>query len=165
MTFKKAQGNFRSRPDGWLHLWNFAATKPSGMAGALVNHILDDKQREIVEMVMVQRAMVIEQLLATSHEELEEIQRDPNHPKRQVRFEEKHNCWRFRKQFLIENFKIVVYSSMYSVGRNAAAAASHAINREYIQVMRNNKLIASRDDIQLRVALEQRLDNELNYKG
>lgn len=160
MSFKRAQGKYRSKPDGFLHVWNFAATKASGMAGAVVNHIIDERQREIVEMVLIQRATQVERDLAESPEEYRKILGDPNHPKRQVRLEGRHNCWRFRKEFLMEHFKIAVYSSMYACGRNTAALATYAINKEYIQVVRENKLIANRDEICLHLEASKRFDIE-----
>lgn len=160
MTFVRAQGNFRSKPDGFLHVWNFAATRASGMAGAVVNHIVDDRQRDIIEMVLIQRASQVERDLAESPDEYKEIVGNPNHPKRQVRLEGKHNCWRFRKEFLIEHFKIAVYSSMYACGRNTAASATYAINKEYIQVVRENKLVANRDEITLNIQTAARFDAE-----
>lgn len=141
-----AQGKPRKMPDGFLHIWNFSATKASGMAGAVLNHIVDELQRDIVEQVLIQRAVQVERNLADSEEEYQQILSDPHHDKRQVRYEEAHTCWRFRKTFLQEHFKIAVYSSMYACGRNTAALASFEINREYTSVVRTNKLVASATD-------------------
>lgn len=139
----KAQGNPRRKPDGFLHVWNFAATRASGMAGAVVNHIMDDKQRDVVENILIQRAIEMERQLADSEEELLDIWATYDHPKRQVRYEVAHNCWRFRKDFLKAHFAITVYGSMYAMGRNTAALAGQKINSEYIQVVKSNKLIST----------------------
>lgn len=160
MSFTRAQGVPRKAPDGFLHVWNFAATKASGMAGAVVNHIMDERQRDIVERVLIQRAIECEKYFAESAEELGAILADPEHPKRQVRFERKHNCWRFRKEFLKDNFAIAVYGSMYACGRNTAALASYEINREYTQVVRTNKLVATDSDLVLHKAQDQRFEQE-----
>lgn len=155
-----AQGKPRKLPDGWLHLWNYAATKSSGMAGAVLNHIVDERQKEIVERVLIQRAIQVEKDLADNNEEYTQILSDSNHPKRQVRYESKHQCWRFRKAFLKEHFGIAVYSSMYACGRNTAALASFEINREYVRVVRSNKLVASAGEIELHKVQEARLIEE-----
>lgn len=124
-----AQGKPRKMLDGFLHIWNFSATQASGMAGTVLKHIVDELQRDIVEQVLIQRAVQVERDLAESEEEYQQILGDRNHDKRQVRYEEAHNCWRFRKAFLQEHFTIAVYSTMYACDRNTAALASFEINR------------------------------------
>lgn len=89
-----AQGNTRSLPDGFLHVQNFTVTKASGMAGCVWAFILTPTQREIVELVLTQRAKSKE-----AHKDLPEGTL--------VHF--KHGTVRFTKDFLKENFQRVVH--------------------------------------------------------
>jgi len=114
---KMAQGNTRSKPDGFLHLWNFAATKSSGLAGALFNYVMTNRQREVVETALIERAEKQDQV-------------DPNGaPTAHFR----HETWRFRKEFLKGHFKAVVYGTFKLFRRNASELMAIEINREYIQ--------------------------------
>ncbi|QNJ57453.1 hypothetical protein [Pseudomonas phage Waldo5] len=90
----RAQGNTRSMPDGFLHVQNFTVTRASGMAGCVWAYILSEAQREIVECVLVQRAMSRE-----VHKFLPEG----------TLVHDKHGHFRFRKDFLKDNFKEVVH--------------------------------------------------------
>lgn len=109
-----AQGNTRSKPDGYLHLWNFAATKSSGLAGALFNYVMTERQREVVETALIERA----EKQVTTGEPL---------------WHERHETSRFRKDFLMDQFKPVVYGTFKLFRRNASELMSIEINREYLQ--------------------------------
>jgi hypothetical protein len=87
-----AQGNTRSMPDGFLHIQNFTVTKHAGMAGVVYIHILDAHQKGLVEGLLIERAI--------SHGNHKGVE---NH-------HFKHGCWRFRKEFLKENFREVVHA-------------------------------------------------------
>lgn len=93
----RAQGNTRSMPDGFLHIQNFTVTKHSGMAGVVYIHLMTKEQQEIVESLLVERATV-----------LEAIAEDVGVPHEVVHV--KHGCFRFRKEFLKENFREVVHA-------------------------------------------------------
>lgn len=113
---RMAQGNTRSKPDGFLHLWNFAATKSSGLAGALYNYAMTDRQREVVETALIERAEKQDLL-------------DPNGaPTAHI----KHETWRFKKEFLQAHFKGVVYGTFKLFRRNASEQMAIQINREYL---------------------------------
>ncbi|WP_181109733.1 hypothetical protein [Pseudomonas oryzihabitans] len=108
---RMAQGNTRSKPDGFLHLWNFAATKASGLAGALFNYVMTERQREIVETALIELA--------------DKAGPDVCHFR--------HETHRFTKGFLKENFKAVVYGCFKLFRRNASELMAIEINREYLQ--------------------------------
>lgn len=114
-----AQGNKRSAPDGYLHLWNFAATKGSGLAGALFNYVMTERQRGIAESALIELAEKVDALEANETKE-------PT-----VHF--RHECWRFRKEFLQAHFKSVVYGTFKLFRRNASEMMAIEINREYLQ--------------------------------
>lgn len=89
----RAQGNTRQAPDGFLHIQNFTVTKHSGMAGVVYTHVLNEDQRALVEGLLVQRAVTLELTTSLEH------------------FHFKHGVWRFRKEFLKNNFKEVVHAT------------------------------------------------------
>lgn len=113
----RAQGNYRSKPDGYLHLQNYSVTKASGMAGALYNHILTSRQADIVENALLERSQKL----------------DAMHPDKPPSAIFKHECWRFDKAFLKQHFKPVVYGVFRLIRRNASEQMAIAINREYLQ--------------------------------
>lgn len=121
---RMAQGNTRSKPDGYLHLWNFAATKGSGLAGALFNYVMTNRQRGIVEAALIELAE-------------KQAQRETHEGHCAVSTEMfahyKHEVWRFRKEFLLANFKSVVYGTFKLFRRNASELMAIEINREYLQ--------------------------------
>lgn len=92
----RAQGGTRSLPDGFLHIQNFTVTKASGMAGCVYVHILDDHQREIVEGILIERAVA-------------EVTAWGRPIDSQHHF--KHGQWRFAKQFLKAHFKQAVHEA------------------------------------------------------
>lgn len=114
-----AQGNTRSKPDGFLHLWNFAATKGSGLAGALFNYVMTDRQRSIVESALIELA----------------DKQDSQDPEGAPTVHFKHDAWRFRKVFLRDNFKEVVYGTFKLFRRNASELMAIEINREYLRTV------------------------------
>uniref|UniRef100_A0AAU6W2X3 Uncharacterized protein n=1 Tax=Pseudomonas phage Lepni01 TaxID=3138536 RepID=A0AAU6W2X3_9VIRU len=87
-----AQGNTRSMPDGFLHIQNFTVTKHSGMAGVVYIHILDNHQKSLVEGLLIERAIVVGDLLKTECHHF------------------KHGVWRFHKEFLKCHFREVVHA-------------------------------------------------------
>lgn len=91
---KRAQGNTRSNPDGFLHIQNFTVTKASG-AGGLIWQLFDDHQKGIVESVMIERAVAC----------------DANKYFGVEAHHFKHGQWRFRKSFLKANFTLVVLNT------------------------------------------------------
>ncbi|MEJ3666497.1 hypothetical protein [Stutzerimonas stutzeri] len=115
-----AQGNTRSKPDGFLHLWNFAATKGSGLAGALFNYAMTERQREVVETALIERAE----------------KQDKLDPKGAPTAHIKHETWRFKKDFLMEHFKPVVYGTFKLFRRNASEQMAIKINHEYLATER-----------------------------
>lgn len=88
-----AQGNTRSAPDGFLHVQNFTVTKHAGMAGVVFIHILDDHQKSLVEGLLIERAITVSELDG------------------EERHHFKHGVWRFRKDFMKNNFKEVVHAT------------------------------------------------------
>ncbi|BAO20686.1 hypothetical protein X917_gp20 [Pseudomonas phage PPpW-4] len=90
----RAQGGTRSLPDGFLHIQNFTVTKASGMAGCVWAYILTEAQREIVELVLVERAESREAHKGFPEGTLVHL---------------KHDHFRFRKDFLKGNFRSVVH--------------------------------------------------------
>lgn len=90
---KRAQGNTRSNPDGFLHIQNFTVTKASGMAGCVYVHIMTDNERTAVEALLVAKAEALEEITGI------EV----------CHF--KHGVWRFKKSFLKEAFAKAVHTS------------------------------------------------------
>jgi len=88
-----AQGNTRSMPDGFLHIQNFTVTKHAGMAGVVYTHVLDAHQRSLVEGLLIERAVTLAEREGGYHHHF------------------KHGVWRFRKDFLRNNFKEVVHAT------------------------------------------------------
>lgn len=107
---RRAQGNGRAKPDGFLHLNNYSHVRQSGFAGVLYERLMTEKQKELVELTLIE--------LATNGETLAHF---------------KHEVWRFNKKFLNENFKSVVYSVFRSIRKSAAQEISMAISREELQ--------------------------------
>lgn len=118
-----AQGNTRSKPDGFLHLWNFAATKGSGLAGALFNYVMTKRQQGIVEAALIE--------LAEKQAQRDSPEFQPVNAEMYAHY--KHEVWRFRKDFLLSNFKPVVYGTFKLFRRNASELMAIEINREYLQ--------------------------------
>lgn len=92
----RAQGNTRSNPDGFLHIQNFTVTKASGIAGAVWAYLLTQNQREIVELLLVERAKSRE-----NHKGLPEGALVHWH----------HATFRFRKDFLKDHFAVAVHEA------------------------------------------------------
>lgn len=113
---KRAQGNGRARPDGFLHLNNYSHVRQSGFAGVLYERLMTEKQKELVELTLIE--------LATPPSGCEFSQELAHF---------KHDVWRFHKKFLSENFKSVVYSVFRSIRKSAAQEISMAISREELQ--------------------------------
>ncbi|QJD54608.1 hypothetical protein PssvBMR1_gp15 [Pseudomonas phage MR1] len=88
-----AQGKPRRLPDGFLHIQNFTVTKHSGMAGVVYTHVMSVAQREIVESLLIERAITFENIDGITRHHF------------------KHGVWRFRKDFLKENFREVVHAT------------------------------------------------------
>ncbi|WP_087502359.1 hypothetical protein [Pseudomonas sp. SID14000] len=120
---RRAQGNTRSAPDGFLHLWNFAATKGSGLAGCLFNYVMSARQKDIVESALLE--------IADKQAQTDSPEGRPYDPELYAHF--KHETWRFQKGFLLANFKAVVYGSFKLFRRNASEQMAIEINREYLQ--------------------------------
>lgn len=106
-----AQGGFRKKPDGYLHLNNYSHVKASGLAGVLYERVFTERQQEIVEKALI------------------EIAKGED-----CHFNEAHNAWRFRKEFLHENFKGVVYGTVRLMRKSAAQMMSMAIVGEELNV-------------------------------
>ena len=94
---KRAQGGWRSMPDGFLHVQNFTVTKASGMAGCVYVHILDDHQRHIVESILIERAVACEESAGPEWANAAHLF--------------KLGQWRFRKAFLKNHFKQAVHEA------------------------------------------------------
>lgn len=101
---RRAQGGFRKKPDGYLHLNNFSHVKASGLAGVLFERVFNERQQEIVEKALIEIAKGDE-----------------------CQFNEHHNCYRFRKEFLVLHFKGVVYGTVRLLRKSAAQMMSMAI--------------------------------------
>ncbi|WP_155499996.1 hypothetical protein [Pseudomonas chlororaphis] len=112
----RAQGNGRAKPDGFLHLNNYSHVRQSGLAGVLYERLMTEKQQELVELTLIE--------LATPQVGCE-LSREVCHFK--------HEVWRFRKDFLNEHFKSVVYSVFRSIKKSPAQEISMAISREELQ--------------------------------
>ena len=89
----RAQGNTRSLPDGFLHIQNFTVTKAAGMAAVVYTHLLGEEQRGQVELLLVDRA------------------RYQGAYDGETYVHHKHGVFRFRKDFLKENFQKVVHAT------------------------------------------------------
>lgn len=109
----RAQGNTRSKPDGFLHIQNFTVTKHAGIAGAVWVHVFDDHQRGLVEGILIELA-IRNGILDTHHF--------------------KHNCWRFRKEFLRANFEWAVFKVCQAIRLDPAQII-------YQEVLRRDRLI------------------------
>lgn len=103
------QGGWRSKPDGFLHLNNFAHTQASGLAGVLYERVFTERQQEIVLKALLELA-----------------------PEESIMFE--HEVWRFKKEFLKENFKGIVYGTVKLLRKSAAQMMSMAIVSEEMEV-------------------------------
>lgn len=108
---KRAQGNTRSKPDGFLHVQNFTVTKASGIAAAVWVHVFDEHQRALVEGILTELA-------------------EGNPLKVHV----KHDTVRFRKEFLQVNFEWAVFKLCQSIRMNPAKVL-------YDQVLVRDRLI------------------------
>ncbi|MDF2397080.1 hypothetical protein GWQ44_16155 [Pseudomonas sp. 3MA1] len=106
---RRAHGNGRAKPDGFLHLNNYSHVNASGLAGVLYDRVMTDKQRELVELTLLE----LSQGSDVAHF--------------------KHDVWRFSKKFLHEHFKSVVYSVYRSIRKSPAQEVSMAISREQLQ--------------------------------
>lgn len=95
---RRAQGNTRSSPDGFLHIQNFTVTKHAGMAAVIYTHILDKGQQGLVQDILWERAVLAE--LAA-----EEV----GVPYTAVM--SRHGYLRFSKNFLKENFMEAVHQT------------------------------------------------------
>ncbi len=94
---RRAQGNTRSRPDGFLHVQNFTVTKAAGIAAAVWVHAFDDHQKALVEGVLLELA-----------------------EKRPEKCHVKHGTVRFHKGFLQVNFEWAVFKVAQSIRVNPA---------------------------------------------
>lgn len=94
----RAQGNTRSKPDGFLHIQNFTVTKSAGMAAVVYTHILNKDQQELVEDLLWERAIQLEALAESVG-----VHREVCHVR--------HGSMRFAKSFLKENFREVVHAT------------------------------------------------------
>lgn len=106
-----AQGNGRAKPDGFLHLNNYSHVRQSGLAGVLFERLMTDKQRELVELTLLELCICSSKNVSMF----------------------KHDVWRFHKDFLHEHFKSVVYSVYRSIKKSPAQEISMAISREELQ--------------------------------
>lgn len=113
---RRAHGNGRAKPDGFLHLNNYSHVNASGLAGVLYDRVMTDKQRELVELTLL---------------ELAEPPSGCEFSNELAHF--KHDVWRFSKKFLHEHFKSVVYSVYRSIRKSPAQEVSMAISREQLQ--------------------------------
>ena len=109
---RRAQGGYRKKPDGYLHLNNYSHTKASGIAGILFERVFTERQQDIVEKTLIE--------LANPKVLSGEANSDE-----QVIF--KHDCYRFRKGFLQANFKQVVYGTVRLLKKSAAQLMSMAV--------------------------------------
>lgn len=108
---RRAHGNGRAKPDGFLHLNNFSHVKQSGLAGVLYDRVMTEQQQELVELTLLELSQGSE----FAHF--------------------KHEVWRFDKKFLRDHFKSVVYSVYRSIRKSPAQEVSMAISREQLQEM------------------------------
>lgn len=111
-----AQGGFRKKPDGFLHLNNFSHTQASGLAGVLYERVFTERQQEIVEKTLIELARP------------KAIHGEAGGHDESVIF--KHDCFRFRKDFLTENFKPVVYGVLQLLRKSAGMMLSMAVVEE-----------------------------------
>lgn len=115
------QGGYRSKPDGFLHLNNFAHSMKSGMAGAIYERILTRKQQDTFCELMVE--------LATSEMATQAEFKQLYHFK--------HGVYRFDKDFLIQHFKRMFYGYMKLINRSPSAVVAMATTGELIDVAQN----------------------------
>lgn len=108
---RRAQGNTRSKPDGFLHVQNFTVTKAAGIAAAVWVHALDEHQRGLVEGILM------------------ELARD-----NPLKVHVKHGTIRFRKEFLQVNFEWAVFKLCRAICLDPAQVV-------YQEVLRRDRLI------------------------
>ena len=123
MSFPRAQGNGREMPDGYLHLNNYSHVMASGIAGSIFERVMSKRQQEIVERILLERC---------GHNVLSAEPVDGLN----VIF--KHNVYRFRKTFLHENFKDVVYATLKASKKPAGQVLSMAATKELLEVLGAN---------------------------
>lgn len=115
-----AQGGFRKKPDGYLHLNNFSHTQVSGLAGVLYERVFNERQRDIVEKTLIELA---NPQTMWGHP-------SPSHDEKVI-FQ--YECYRFRKDFLKANFKQVVYGTVRLLKKSAANLMSMAMVAEEME--------------------------------
>lgn len=108
---KRAQGNTRSKPDGFLHVQNFTVTKAAGIAAAVWVHAFDEHQRGLVEGILIELA--VQDVRKVHH---------------------KHGTVRFRKEFLQVNFEWAVFKLCQAIRLDPAQAI-------YQEVLRRDRMI------------------------
>lgn len=95
-----AQGNTRSKPDGFLHIQNFTVTKHSGAAGFLYAKVMTKEQQKLVEDALVLQYTI--NGYCNGHKGA---------------WDEAHGCNRFPKGFLKARFKPTVYAVYEALNR------------------------------------------------
>jgi len=113
------QGGYRSKPDGFLHMNNYAHSVKSGIAGVLFERIMTTQQRNSIEELLREVALVE---MARSGTPL---------------FHFKHNVYRFEKEFLHANFKRMVYAYLKLTKKSASTMLAMAATGELIEVCQN----------------------------
>ncbi|WYW00651.1 hypothetical protein Vasula_00014 [Pseudomonas phage vB_PpuP-Vasula] len=108
----RAQGNTRSKPDGFLHIQNFTVTKAAGIAASVWVHVMDDHQRRLVEGILIELAV---------------------HNGRPVHHF-KHDVWRFDKRFLQVNFEWAVFKVCQAIHLEPASALYQLVLRKDRQI-------------------------------
>lgn len=110
-SMNRAQGNTRSKPDGFLHVQNFTVTKAAGIAAAVWVHVFDDDQRALVEGILVKLA----------EGKTEKVHR-------------KHDTVRFRKEFLQVNFEYAVFKLCQAIRLDPASYIYQEVLRKDRQI-------------------------------
>lgn len=104
---RMAQGGFRRKPDGYIHLNNFSNTKHSGILGAVYNICLDKDLQGQVEGELIRNAANWEYQKG----ELEGAAGS---------YHQDHEVWRFRKDFLKDEFKRAVLKVLHNNRKTAS---------------------------------------------
>ena len=109
----RAQGGTRALPDGFLHVQNFTVTKASGIEGAIWAYLFTEHQKLHVEQLLWSVAIALEQSAG------------PEWTGAAVR-DDKHDCHRFRKEFLKSHFKVAVHEVLVETGTSAVEEFAQA---------------------------------------
>lgn len=110
------QGGYRSMPDGFLHLNNFSHSVKSGIAGSIYERVLTSDQQKAFQRLMFELAIKLQ------------------NERGETLVHEKHDTYRYKKEFLMESFKTMLYGYLKLVRKQPNVMLSLAVTGEIMQV-------------------------------